>query len=137
MSVSHFPTLFDALHGAFHHAGSSDGQSPQAVQGTGRLKKPAVGMRLTFVAAACAELAGIPAEVTYVWPRFRSGDYLVTLEYAEPVKLGKALIRHIDAFVSELEPLTQERVRPMAAAGLGDHQPGSRYVPARQWYTPA
>ena len=133
MSVSHCPTLFDALHGAFHHAGSSDDQSPRAVQGTGRLKKPAVGMRLTFVATACAELAGIPAEVTYIWPRFRSGDYLVTLEYAEPVKLGKALIRHIDAFISELEPLAQERDRPMAAASIGDHQPGSRHVPARQW----
>jgi hypothetical protein len=132
MSVSHFPTLFDALHGAFHHAGSSDGQSPRAVQATGRLKKPAVGMRLTFVAAACAELAGIPAEVTYIWPRFRSGDYLVTLEYAEPVKLGKALIRHIDAFVSEMEPPAPERDRPMAVASLCNHRSGPRHVSARQ-----
>ena len=130
MSVSHFPTLFDALHGAFHHAGSSDGQIPRTVQGSGCMKKPAVGTRLTFAAAACAELAGIPAEVVYVWPRFRSGEYLVTLEYAEPVKLGKALIRHIDAFVSELEPLARERDRPMAAANIGGHQPGPRHVPA-------
>ena len=128
MSVSHFPTLFDALHGAFHHAGSSDGQSPRAVQGTGRLKKPAVGMRLTFVAAACAELAGIPAEVTYIWPRFRSGDCLVTLEYAEPVKLGKGLIRHIDAFVSELEPRAPAGPRPAPAASTGDHQLTPRYA---------
>jgi hypothetical protein len=89
-------------------------------------------MRLTFTSAACAELAGIPAEVTYIWPRFRSGDYLVTLEYAKPVKLGKALIRHIDAFVSELEPPVQERDRPMAAASIGDHQPAPRHVPACQ-----
>ena len=132
MSVSDLPALVDALHGAFHHAGSSDGQRPRAVQGTGRLKKPAVGMRLTFVAAACAELAGIPAEVTYIWPRFRSGDYLVTLEYAEPVKLGKALIRHIDAFVSELEPPAPERDRPMAVASLGNRRSGPRHVSARQ-----
>ncbi len=64
--------------------------------------KPTVGMYLTFRAGSSA-LAGIPGRVTYVWPRFRSGDYLVTLEYAEPVKFRNALIKHIDAFVSELE----------------------------------
>ena len=115
MTVYHFPSLFDSLHDAFQHAGSSDGRSPRALQGAGRPRKPAVGMRLTFASTACAELAGIPAEVTYIWPRFRSGDYLVTLEYAQPVKLGKTLIRHIDVFVSELEPMPREHDRPMAA----------------------
>jgi len=38
-------------------------------------------------------------------PRFRSGDYLVTLEYATPVKFGKMFIRHIDAFLSELDTI--------------------------------
>ena len=132
MAVYHFPSIFDSLHDAFQHAGSSDGRSPRALQSAGRPRKPAVGMRLTFASTACAELAGIPAEVVYVWPRFRSGEYLVTLEYAEPVKLGKALIRHIDAFVSELEPPAQERGRPMAAASIGGRQPGQRQVPAWQ-----
>ncbi len=65
--------------------------------------KPAVGMALTFKSESSPALAGIPAQISYVWPRFRSGDYLVTLEYAEPVKFRNSLIRHIDAFVSELE----------------------------------
>jgi hypothetical protein len=65
--------------------------------------KPTVGMAVTFKSDSSPTLAGIPAHVSYVWPRFRSGDYLVTLEYAEPVKFRNTLIRHIDAFVSELE----------------------------------
>ncbi len=93
------------------HELTTYGQGKPALPGpgrVGRLRKPAVSMRLTFTAAACPELAGIPAEVTYVWPRFRSGEYLVTLEYQEPVKLGKVFIRHIDAFVSELELLARK-----------------------------
>ena len=64
--------------------------------------KPARGMTLAFTPAASADLAHIPARVIDVWPRFRSGDYLVTLEYDQPVKLQHQLIRRIDAFVSEL-----------------------------------
>ena len=64
--------------------------------------KPAVGMTLAFKETAMQELAGIPARVVELWPRFRSGDYLVTLEYEQPVKLNREYIRHIDAFVSEL-----------------------------------
>lgn len=67
--------------------------------------RPTVGMTVTFKSESSPTLAGIPAHVSYVWPRFRSGDYLVTLEYAEPVKFRNTLIRHIDAFVSELEQL--------------------------------
>jgi hypothetical protein len=39
-----------------------------------------IGMRLAFTPTADAALAGIPATVISVWPRFRSGVYLVTLE---------------------------------------------------------
>ncbi len=73
----------------------TQGRQEQVVQ-------PKVGMTLAFRDAGGA-LAGIPATVVYVWPRFRSGDYLVTLQYAQPVRYGKQFIRHIDAFVSELE----------------------------------
>ncbi len=67
-----------------------------------RVVKPKVGMTLAFRGAG-GSLAGIPATVVYVWPRFRSGAYLVTLEYAQPVPYGQQFIRHIDAFVDELE----------------------------------
>jgi hypothetical protein len=70
----------------------------------GALKtKPKLGMTLAFKPTASEALAGMPAKVVYIWPRFRSGDYLVTLEYADSVKLGNEFIRHIDAFMSELE----------------------------------
>ena len=64
--------------------------------------KPEVGMKLAFKPSASEALAGVPADVIGIWPRFRSGDYLVTLEYARPVKVGKDLVSRIDAFVSEL-----------------------------------
>ncbi len=69
--------------------------------------QPVVGMTLTFKATADASLAGVPATVVDVWPRFRSGDFLVTLEFAQPVKVGKEMVRHIDAFMSELDELVQ------------------------------
>ncbi|HEX6288066.1 MAG TPA: hypothetical protein VFZ66_02700 [Herpetosiphonaceae bacterium] len=65
--------------------------------------KPRRGMSMAFKANASRSLAGIPATVIDIWPRFRSGDYLVTLEYATPVPFRKTLIRHIDAFVTELD----------------------------------
>ncbi len=71
-----------------------------------RWVKPMRGMTLAFTPEASAELAHIPACVIYVWPRFRSGAYLVTLEYAQPVKLGNERIRQIDAFISELAPIS-------------------------------
>ena len=46
-----------------------------------------------------------PTEVVRVWPRFRSGDYLVTLELAVPVKTHEGVIAHIDVFMSELVDL--------------------------------
>ncbi len=65
-------------------------------------KRVRVGAHCTFAESTAETLADTSGTVVEVWPRFRSGDYLVTLEYAQPVKRGKELIRHIEAFVSEL-----------------------------------
>ena len=74
------------------------------------------GMILAFKREASKELAGIPARVIVVWPRFPSGDYLVTLEYAEPVQLKHEHIRHIEAFASELYQVeATERARQGAS----------------------
>ena len=80
--------------------------------------KPVIGMTLTFKAEAAESLAGVPAHVVDIWPRFRSGDYLVTLEYAQPVKVGNELVRHIDAFVSELSQLSESDV-PLQVREVG------------------
>ncbi|HEX6289028.1 MAG TPA: hypothetical protein VFZ66_07545 [Herpetosiphonaceae bacterium] len=66
--------------------------------------KPMVGMILAFKNHPSHPLAAIPARVIYVWPRFRSGDYLVTLEYDRPIKFKNEFITRIDAFMSELQP---------------------------------
>ena len=71
--------------------------------------KPRLGMTLAFPATPAEPLAGIAGRVVYIWPRFRSGDYLVTLEYPEPVKTKEGLIAHIDAFMSELCPVVRGR----------------------------
>ena len=42
------------------------------------------GMILAFKPTASRALADVPARVVTIGPRFRSGDYLVTLEYARP-----------------------------------------------------
>lgn len=65
-------------------------------------ERPPVRTVCAFMPTVSTELAGIPGTVVDVWPRFRSGDYLVTLAYAKPVRLSKELVTHIDAFVSEL-----------------------------------
>ncbi len=67
------------------------------------IRKPNVGMTVTFKESAGDVFAGVPAQVTYVWPRFRSGDYLVTIEFEKPVRTKEGSIAHIDAFMSELE----------------------------------
>jgi hypothetical protein len=66
------------------------------------IAKPKLGMTLAFTPLSEPQLAGVPARIVNIWPRFSSGDYLVTLEYARPVKLRNAYLRQIDAFVSEL-----------------------------------
>ena len=37
-------------------------------------RAPVVGMTLTFKDEAADSLAGIPARVIHIWPRFQSGD---------------------------------------------------------------
>ena len=65
--------------------------------------KPKVGMILAIKAGAPEPLAGIPGTVIEIWPRFPSGDYLVTLEYAKPVKANNTVVRQVGVFLSELE----------------------------------
>jgi hypothetical protein len=69
------------------------------------LKKPVVGMKVAFKSTESVPFSAVPCEVVHVWPRFRSGDYLVTLKLAVPVKTTEGVIAHIDAFVSELVDL--------------------------------
>jgi hypothetical protein len=64
--------------------------------------KPRRGMIVAFMQNASKELADVPGRIIDIWPRFRSGDYLVTLEYDRPVKFRNQSIQHIDAFMSEL-----------------------------------
>jgi hypothetical protein len=64
--------------------------------------KPTRGMILAFTAASSVDLANIPAIVIDIWPRLPSGDYVVELQYGEPVRLGPHLITHIGALLSEL-----------------------------------
>jgi hypothetical protein len=72
-------------------------------------KKPFVGMKVAFKSTEAAPFAAVPSQVVHVWPRFRSGDYLVTLELAVPVKTNEGVIAHIDAFMSELVDLERPR----------------------------
>ncbi len=72
-------------------------------------KKPFVGMKVAFKSTEAAPFASVPSQVVLVWPRFQSGDYLVTLELAVPVKTHEGVIAHIDAFMSELVDLERPR----------------------------
>jgi hypothetical protein len=72
--------------------------------------KPALGTTVAVKRTADEQLAGIPAQVIYVWPRFRSGEYLVTLEYARPVQVGNDITSRIDVFVTELELLGEPQM---------------------------
>ncbi len=72
-------------------------------------KTPFVGMKVAFKATEPAPFASVPSEVVHVWSRFRSGDYLVTLELAAPVRTNEGVIAHIDAFMSELVELERPR----------------------------
>lgn len=85
-----------------------------------RTRKPSLGMTLAFKAEQSDPLADVPARVIHIWPRFRSGDYLVTLEYAEPIKTTHGMIGHIDAFMSELYQPNAQPVAPQThRAGAG------------------
>ena len=59
-------------------------------------------MTLAFKPMASRVLGDIPAQVVAIWPRFRSGDYLVTLEYAAPIPYHGEVIQRIEAFRTEL-----------------------------------
>lgn len=74
-----------------------------------KVKKPFVGMNVAFKSTDAAPFASAPAAVIHIWPRFRSGDYLVTLELAVPVKMNEEVIAQIDAFMSELVDLERPR----------------------------
>ena len=74
-------------------------------------KRPATGMTVAFKAAYSESLAGIPATITCILGHFPSGDYLVTLEYAQPVKFRAYFIRHIEAFASELDVVSASKRR--------------------------
>ena len=69
---------------------------------SGRQRQASIGMTLAFQSRASEGLADIPAQVIEVWPRFRSGDYLVTLEYATPIRCKNETVTRIEAFMSEL-----------------------------------
>ena len=79
--------------------------SPRAPRGSAPRFTPTCGMTVAFTAAASAMLAGVPAHISTVWPRLASGDYLVTVTYARPIAVRSVLLTHIDALVSDLEPL--------------------------------
>ena len=72
-------------------------------------KKPFVGMNVAFKSTEATPYSAVPGAVVHIWPRFRSGDYLVTLELAVPVKTREGVIAHIDAFMSELVDLERAR----------------------------
>jgi len=81
----------------------SVGSRGGSIMGIGSLqRKPVRGMILAFTATSSADLADIPATVIDIWPRLPSGNYMVELEYGEPVRLGPYLITQIGALVSEL-----------------------------------
>lgn len=76
-------------------------------------------MTVAFRRVACEELAGIPARVIDVWPRMRSGAYLVSLEYSVPVRLGNELVQQIEAFADEVYQTDQPSLVRRAPAVRG------------------
>ena len=73
------------------------------------------GMIMALKPSASRALAEIPGRVVTIGPRFRSGDYLVTLEYARPLTYHNEVIQRIDAFRSELYEV-EEQPEPGAGA---------------------
>lgn len=65
--------------------------------------RPEVGALVAFNPNASKRLAGIPGKVERIVARMQNGDYLVTLEYAQPVKVGDTQITRVDAFASHLD----------------------------------
>jgi hypothetical protein len=71
---------------------------------------PSVGTVVTFRSVASKHLAGIPGRVSHIIGRLTNGDYLVTLEYDQPIKLGAERVLRVDALSSQLERLTARAV---------------------------
>lgn len=69
--------------------------------------KPVVGSTVAFKPTASQALADIPATLTRVVARLADGDYLVSVEYARPVKYGSERLTRIDALESRLYRLGQ------------------------------
>jgi len=65
---------------------------------------PEVGAIVAFKPSASQRLAHIPGRIKRVVARLNNGDYLVSLEYTTPVKLGSGLAQNVDAFASHLYP---------------------------------
>lgn len=63
---------------------------------------PEVGIVVAFKPTASQRLAHIPGRIKRVVAQLKNGDYLVSLEYTEPVKFGDERVRLIDAFTSHL-----------------------------------
>ncbi len=83
------------------------GLQQRMVAGRGRagdenLAKPVLGMTVAFRPSAEADLADVPASIVAIWPRLRSGEYLVTLEYDPPITCHHGVIQQVEAFMSEL-----------------------------------
>lgn len=63
---------------------------------------PELGTIVTFAPHASKRLAGVPGKVRRVIARLNNGDYLLTLEYDKPVKVGDVLLTYIDALASQV-----------------------------------
>lgn len=59
-----------------------------------------VGAVVAFKPVASSALADIPARVTHILARLASGEYLVTLEYAQPVVVRAERAPRVDALTS-------------------------------------
>lgn len=93
------------------------------------------GMTLAF-RDGTGELAGIPARVIDVWPRLPSGDYLVTLEYPSPIRMGHVLLQQIEAFASELyqpQPVPARASSHTSTMPAPLNRPSSREGARRSW----
>jgi|GEM_PF-5542528 len=62
-----------------------------------------VGTTVAFKTTASTWLANLPAKVSQIIARLHNGDYLVSLEYDQPVKFRDEHVVRIDALASDLQ----------------------------------
>lgn len=74
--------------------------------------QPRVGTAVTLKNSTGEALAGREGRISYVWPRFRSGDYLVTVKLSRPVCFERRSVSELDLFLSELELATTTTAAP-------------------------